>query len=61
MLIEFLNRLGSLFARASDRERDAYLESSTDLADLERRMRQFDRSEYQFDLHSRIDSRERVN
>jgi hypothetical protein len=47
-------KLGSLFLPSHYDEREAYLASSSDLADLERRMRHFDSGSYSFSLHSSV-------
>jgi hypothetical protein len=54
MLTELAHRLGTLFTETRDRERDAYLASSTDLAELERRMRHLDDGGYPFHVHSSV-------
>ncbi|MFM0208374.1 DUF3563 family protein [Paraburkholderia sediminicola] len=52
MFAAFSKALGSLFSPAHYDEREAYLASSSDLVDLERRMRHLDRGDYPFSLHS---------
>jgi hypothetical protein len=42
MFAFLLHQVASFFERAEQRRRDAYLGSSSDLADLERRMRAVD-------------------
>ena len=43
---------GNLFsARSAHDARDAYLASSTDLADLERRMRQVEEEDHAYSMH----------
>ena len=44
----------SLFPPSHFDEREAYLASSSDLVDLERRMRHLDRGVYPFSLHSSV-------
>ena len=50
--------LASLFPPSHFEQREAYLASSSDLVDLERRMRHLDRSVYPFSLHSSVMSRD---
>jgi hypothetical protein len=52
------HRLGAFFSASHDSDRDAWLASSTDLADLERRMRQFDDDRYPFHVHSNLAPRD---
>lgn len=54
MFAHISNRLGTLFSpfHHRDRERDAYLAASSDLVDLERRMRQCDHGGYPFSPYS---------
>ncbi|MBP0592575.1 DUF3563 family protein [Paraburkholderia sp. LEh10] len=59
MLNELAQRLDSLFMSSRDREREDYLASATDLADLERRMRNLDDdSGYPFHVHSSVKPRD---
>jgi hypothetical protein len=59
MFTELAHRLGSFFTPPHDPERDAYLASSTDLADLERRMKHYDaESAYPFHVHSSVAPRD---
>ena len=44
----------SLFPPSHFEQREAYLASSSDLVDLERRMRHLDRGVYPFNLHSSV-------
>ena len=44
----------SLFPPSHFEQREAYLASSSDLVDLERRMRHLDRGSYPFSLHSSV-------
>jgi hypothetical protein len=44
----------SLFPPSHFEQREAYLASSSDLVDLERRMRHLDRGVYPFSLHSSV-------
>ena len=46
--------LASLFPPSHFEQREAYLASSSDLVDLERRMRHLDRGVYPFSLHSSV-------
>ena len=46
--------LRSLFSSSHHDEREDYLASSTDLVDLERRMRYLDSGGYPFSLHSSV-------
>jgi hypothetical protein len=50
--------LGSLFSPFHYNEREDYLASSTDLVDLERRMRHLDNDGYPFSLHSNVTPRD---
>ncbi|KAA0998279.1 DUF3563 domain-containing protein [Paraburkholderia panacisoli] len=52
MFAAFSEKLGSLFLPSHYDEREAYLASSSDLVDLERRMRHLDSAGYAFSLHS---------
>ncbi|MEM5386288.1 DUF3563 family protein [Paraburkholderia phymatum] len=52
MLTRLAHRLGALFTHTRERERNAFLASSTDLADLERRMRRLDDGGHPFHVHS---------
>jgi len=52
------HRLGALFTSSRDSDRDAWLASSTDLADLERRMRLLDDDRYPFHVHSNFAPRD---
>ena len=52
MFAAFSEKLGSLFLPSRYDEREAYLASSSDLVDLERRMRHLDSGGYPFSLHS---------
>jgi hypothetical protein len=54
MFAALSERLGSLFFSFHHDEREAYLASSTDLVDLERRMRHLDSAGYPFSLHSSV-------
>lgn len=54
MFNELTRRLGALFTSSHESEREAYLASSTDLADLERRMRSLDDGGYPFHVHSNL-------
>lgn len=47
-------RLESLFPPSHFEGREAYLASSSDLVDLERRMRHLDSAGYPFSLHSSV-------
>jgi hypothetical protein len=48
MFAFLLHHLGHFFERAERRRRDDYLASSSNLADLERRMREVDSKSYPF-------------
>jgi hypothetical protein len=52
MFAAFSEKLESLFTLSRYDEREKYLESSSDLGNLERRMRHLDSGDYQFSLHS---------
>jgi hypothetical protein len=52
MFAALAEKLGSLFASTHYDEREEYLASSSDLGDLERRMRHLDSGDYPFSLHS---------
>ncbi|SIT50533.1 conserved hypothetical protein [Paraburkholderia piptadeniae] len=54
MLTQLVHRLGTLFMLSRNRERDAFLASSTDVADLERRMRLLDDGGHPFHVHSSV-------
>jgi hypothetical protein len=63
MFTELAHRLGSFFsyshAHDYNHERDEYLASSTDLAELERRMKHYDDdSRYPFHVHSSVTPRD---
>ncbi|MDR7009871.1 DUF3563 family protein [Paraburkholderia strydomiana] len=63
MFTKFAHRFGALFAPLHnpdhDHVRDAFLASSTDLADLERRMKLYDDDhEYPFHVHSNVTPRD---
>jgi hypothetical protein len=46
MLAYLLEKLGSFFERAEERRRTDYLASSSDLAEVERRMRSLEKNGY---------------
>ena len=52
MFAALSKQLGSLFSPSHSDERAEYLASSSDLEDLERRMRHLDRGGNPFSLHS---------
>lgn len=54
MFAAFLEKLGSLFAPSHYEKCEKYLGSSSDLVDLERRMRHLERGGYPFNLHSNV-------
>ncbi len=54
MFAAFSEKLGSFFSPTLYDEREEYLASSTDLVDLERRMRHLDSGGYPFSLHSSV-------
>ncbi|MDB5831622.1 MAG: hypothetical protein JWR14_1452 [Caballeronia sp.] len=54
MFAALSEKQGSLFSTTLYDEREEYLASSTDLADLERRMRHLDSGGYPFSLHSSV-------
>lgn len=63
MFTELAHRVGAFFTHSysygRDQDRDAFLASSTDLADLERRMRRYDDdSSYPFHVHSSVAPRD---
>jgi len=61
MFAEFAHRFGALFTHSHDhdQDREAFLASSTDLADLERRMKRYDGdSSYPFHVHSSVAPRD---
>lgn len=58
MFAAFSHALGSLFSPSHYDDREDYLASSTDLVDLERRMRHLDSSGYPFSLHSYVRPRD---
>ena len=52
MLAKFAKTLNEFFFTTEDQERDAYLASSADLADLERRMYSMETNYYPYSLYS---------
>jgi hypothetical protein len=54
MFSEIARRFGTLLTHSRESEREAWLASSTDLADLERRMRMTDEPDYPFHVHSSV-------
>jgi Protein of unknown function (DUF3563) len=58
MFAALSEKLGSLFLPSHYDEREEYLASSTDLVDLERRMRHLDSGGYPFSLHSSVAPRD---
>lgn len=58
MFNQLATRLGTIFTASRESEREAYLASSTDLADLERRQRMLDDSSYPFNTHSNLSPRD---
>ncbi|MEM5436073.1 DUF3563 family protein [Paraburkholderia diazotrophica] len=54
MLTQLAHRLRTLLTHSRERERNAFLASSTDLADLERRMRLLDDGSHPFHVHSSV-------
>ena len=58
MFAALSEKLGSWFSPSHYEARDAYLASSSDLADLERRVRHLDSSDYPFSLHSSLAPRD---
>ena len=54
MFAAFSEKLHSFFSPSHYDEREAYLASSSNLVDLERRMRHLDRGVYPFRLHSSV-------
>lgn len=52
MFAALSEKLASFFEPSRYDEREEYLASSTDLGDLERRMRHLDSDDYPFSLHS---------
>ena len=58
MFSALFEMLGSLFTRSTYDEREEYLASSTDLVDLEGRMRHLDSGGYPFSLHSSVAPRD---
>ncbi|MDR7006226.1 DUF3563 family protein [Paraburkholderia strydomiana] len=66
MFTKFAHRFGALFAPLHnpdhDDVRDAFLASSTDLADLERRMKRYDDDhEYRVHVHASVTPRDRTS
>ncbi|CAN7737790.1 DUF3563 family protein [Caballeronia sp. 15715] len=59
MFAALSKQLGSLFSPSHYDQREEYLASSSDLEDLERRMRHLDRGGYPFSLHSSTVPRDR--
>ena len=58
MFAAFSERLASLFSPSHYDEREEYLASSSDLVDLERRMRHLDKGDYPFSQHSSLSPRD---
>lgn len=58
MFNQLAHRLGTLFTSSRESEREAWLASSTDLADLERRQRMLYDSSYPFHVHSSLAPRD---
>ncbi len=58
MFAAFSEKLVSLFSPSHYDEREAYLASSSDLVDLERRMRHLDSGGYPFSLHASVAPRD---
>jgi Protein of unknown function (DUF3563) len=58
MFAAFSEKLHSFFSPSHDDEREAYLASSSDLVDLERRMRHLDNGSYPFSMHASVMPRE---
>ncbi|MBN3764951.1 DUF3563 family protein [Burkholderia sp. Ac-20365] len=58
MFNQIAHRLGTIFTASRESERDAYLASSTDLADLERRQRMLDDTRYPFHVNSNLSPRD---
>jgi hypothetical protein len=58
MFNQLTHRLGTLFTSSRESEREAWLASSTDLADLERRQRMLDDTSYPFHMHSSLAPRD---
>jgi hypothetical protein len=58
MFAALSDMLGPLFPPSHYEERDDYLASSTDLVDLERRIRHLDSGGYPFSLHSYVTPRD---
>ncbi|CAD6532014.1 DUF3563 family protein [Paraburkholderia metrosideri] len=52
MFAALSEKLASFFESSRHDEREEYLASSTDLGDLERRMRHLDSGDYPFSVHS---------
>jgi hypothetical protein len=52
MFANLAKRLSAFFVTTEDQERDAYLASSADLADLERRMYSMETNYYPYSLYS---------
>jgi hypothetical protein len=58
MFAALSEKLGAFFSLSHYDEREAYLASSSDLVDLERRMRHLDNGSYPFSLHASVMPRE---
>ncbi|MFM0133121.1 DUF3563 family protein [Paraburkholderia sediminicola] len=58
MFAALFEKLGALFSSSHYDEREAYLASSSDLEDLERRIRHLDSCGYPFSLHSSVAPRD---
>lgn len=58
MFAYLANKISSLFAGDPNRDCDAFLASSVDLADLERRMRLIETDDNSFRLHTNLRSRD---
>jgi hypothetical protein len=54
MFSEIARRFGTLLTHSRESEREAWLASSPDLAELERRMRTVDDADYPFHVHSSV-------
>lgn len=52
MFATLASKLEALFTAAENERRDTYIEASTDLADLERRMRYYESSHTPFGWHA---------
>lgn len=58
MFTNLCKQLHKFFGPSSDRERDAWLAQSSDLSDLERRSRAFDRDGYRSGIYAGVVSRD---